>query len=114
MYMLVAAWAFARSAHRVQGLIVDSDNASFTVEYRVNGQTLQLTESLPSTKGMSGLTRMQLRPGNSVPILYDPALPSRARWDSNRAWGLPVAIMALATIAFGAAMFPDFMARPLR
>jgi hypothetical protein len=56
----------------------------------------------------------QLRPGNSVPVLYDPALPTRAKWDSTRVWALPAAIMAVAVIAFGVAMFPDVMARPLR
>jgi len=114
VYMLLAAWSFSRTAHRVQGLIVDRDNANFTVQYMVNGQMLQLTEALPSTKGMSGMTRQQLRPGNSVPVLYDPALPTRAKWDSNRVWALPAAIMAVAMIAFGVAMFPNLMARPLR
>jgi hypothetical protein len=67
VYMLLTAWSFGRTAHRVQGLIVDRDNANFTVQYMVDGQMLQLTEALPTTKGMSGVTRQQLarqqRPG---------------------------------------------------
>lgn len=114
VYMLASAWAFGRTAQRVQGLIVDRDGTHFTVEYRVNGQALQLTEMLPSAKGMSGMTRRELQPGNSVPVLYDPAAPTRAKWDSNRVWGWPAAIIAVATLAFCAAMFPRRQLSPSR
>jgi hypothetical protein len=109
VYMLLSVWSFMRTAHTVQGLIVDRDNAHFTVEYMVNGRALQLTESLPSTKGFSGMSRRKLRPGNSVPVLYDPALPSRAKWDSNRIWVFPAAIMFMASLVLCAALFPNAM-----
>jgi hypothetical protein len=59
-------------------------------------------------------TRRELEPGHSVPVLYDPAQPAHAKWDSTRIWEFPATITALAVLAFAAALFPDVMYRPLR
>jgi Protein of unknown function (DUF3592) len=113
-YRLFDFWAFSLTASETEGQIVARNSASFIIEFNANGQTFRITEDLPSTKGMSGLTRTRLQPGTKVSVLYDPSTPRRARWNDKRNWAFPLAIIFVSVLAGLAGLFPDVANRPFR
>jgi len=113
-YRLFDAWSFASRAHEAAGVIVARDSHVFTIQFEVEGQSYQIEEELPSTKGMSGQARMRLQVGTPVSVLYDPASPGNARWKSNRLWAFPPAVLAVSLIAALCCLFPDLMFRSFR
>ena len=114
VYLLWDIWAFSLTASETEGQIVARNSASFIIEFNANGRTYQITEDLPSTKGMSGLTRIKLQPGTKVSVLYDPSTPSRARWDDKRNWVFPLAVIFVSVLAGLAGLFPNLANRPFR
>jgi hypothetical protein len=113
-YRLLDTWSFMSRAHEAQGIIVARDSHVFTIQFEADGQTYQIEEDLPSTRGMSGQTRMQLQVGTPVSVLYNPASPGKARWKASRLWVFPLAMIIVAIIAALCCLFPDFMSRPWR
>jgi Protein of unknown function (DUF3592) len=107
VYRLWDIWAFSLTASETEGQIVVRNSASFIIEFNANGQTFQITEDLPSTKGMSGLTRTKLQPGTKVSVLYDPSTPIRARWNNKRNWVFPLALIFVSVLAGLAGLFPN-------
>jgi hypothetical protein len=114
IYRLWDAWSFTSQARQVAGEIVDRDSARLTIRYIVGGQAFQIQEDLPSTRGMSAYRRMQLQPGAQVPVLYDPASPQKARWDSDRIWAFPIVVVFISVLTGLAGLRPDVMFRPLQ
>ena len=112
VYRLWDIWAFSLTASETEGQIVARNSASFIIEFNANGRTFQITEDLPSTKGMSGLTRTKLQPGTKVSVLYDPSTPSRAKWNDKRNWVFPLAIIFVSVLAGLAGLFPNLANRP--
>jgi len=112
-YHLWDFWRFASKAREAQGHVVARDSSTFTIQFTAEGQTFQFEEDLPGTKGMSGQRRSALQLGTAVTVLYDPSSPQKARWKSNRLWVFPLAILFISVLAGLAALFPDFMSRPL-
>ncbi len=102
---------FTLAASETQGKIIARDNFTFTIRYIVDGQTFQITEDLPSTKGMSGVKRMKLQPGTTVSVLYDPSSPGNAKWNANRNWVFPFAVIFISLLAGFAGLFPDIALR---
>ncbi len=102
---------FTSAASETQGRIITRDNFTFTIQYTVNGKTFQITEDLPSTKGMSGMKRMKLQPGSTVTVLYDPSSPGNAKWNANRNWVFPLAVIFVSLLAGFAGLFPDIALR---
>ena len=113
-YHLWEYWRFASKAQEAQGRVVARDSSTFTIQFAVDGQTFQIAEALPGTKGMAGQRRSALQPGAAVTVLYDPSSPQKARWQNNRLWVFPLAIFLISAIAGFSAWFPDLMSRPLR
>ncbi len=113
-YRLLDIWAFSLTASETEGQIVARNSASFIIEFNANGRTFQITEDLPSTKGLSGLTRTRLQPGTKVSVLYDPSSPSRARWNDNRNWVFPLVVILLSVLVGLAGLFPNFANRSFR
>lgn len=114
LYRLWDAWSFTSHAREAAGEIVDRDSARFTIRYIVAGQAFQIQEALPSTKGMSGYRRARLQPGVQVPVLYDPASPQNARWESDRIWAVPLLVLFIGLLSAFAAWRPEVMFRPFR
>jgi hypothetical protein len=110
-YGLWDYWSFASKAREAAGQIVARNSTTFTIQYTVDQQTYQIDESLPNTKGMSGQNRIALQPGKAVTVLYDPMSPGSARWQSERLWLFPLAILFVSGLAGLGALFPDFMSR---
>ncbi len=113
-YRLLDTWSFVSRAQEATGVIVARDTRIFTIQYEVAGQSYQIDEDLPSTKGMSGLTRMRLQVGTPVPVLYDPSSPEKAKWKDARLWVFPLAVLAVSVIAAFCSWVPDVMFRPFR
>lgn len=110
-YGLWNYWNFASKAKEAAGQIVARNSSTFTIQYTVNEQTYQIDEDLPNTKGMSGQNRIALQPGKAVMVLYDPMSPQSARWQSDRLWLFPVAIIFVSALAGLGALFPEFMSQ---
>jgi hypothetical protein len=106
-YRLWDAWNFTSHAREAQGQVVDRNSSTFTIQYQVNGQTFQFDERLPSTKGMNIERRMELQPGASVAVLYDPASPANGRWKSRRLWFFPASVLFISALCGIAALLPD-------
>jgi hypothetical protein len=113
-YRLFDAWSFVSRAHEAAGVIVARDSHVFTIQFEVEGQTYQVEEQLPSTKGMSGQARMHLQVGTPVDVLYDPASPGNAKWKSSRLWAFPLAVLGVSFIAALCCLFPGLMFRSFR
>ncbi len=113
LYRLWDAWSFTSRAREAAGEIVDRDSSRFTIRYIVEGQPFQIQEDLPSAKGAS-YRRAQLQPGVQVAVLYDPASPQNARWESDRIWAFPLVLLFMGLLSAFAAWRPDFMFRPFR
>jgi Protein of unknown function (DUF3592) len=114
VYRLWDAWSFTSQAREAIGEIVERDSSQFTIRYAAEGRTFQITENLPSTKGMSGLKRAELQPGVEVTVLYDPVSPQNARWKSDRVWAFPIAVILVSVLAGLAGLFPDVAFRSLQ
>ena len=114
VYRLWDIWAFSLVASETEGQIVARNSASFIIEFNANGQIFRITEDLPSTKGMSSLTRTKLQPGTKVSVLYDPSSPSRARWNDKRNWVFPIALIFVSILAGLAGLYPNLAKSPLR
>ena len=97
IYLLADCAIFASSAVETGGVVVARAGSNFTIQYTVSGQTYQIKQSLPSTKGTSGKLRSKLQPGYTVSVLYDPESPSNARWN-NAIWAWPVAVTVVSII----------------
>lgn len=113
-WLLLDYAQFLAKARETPGEIVARNSSDFTIQYQVDGQTFQIEEKLPSTKGMSGLRRMGLQPGVEVTVLYDPGAPQKAKWKSDRLWVFPAAFLFVCVLAALAALYPNAMRRPLR
>lgn len=114
IYRLWDAWSFTSRAREVTGEIVERDSSRFTIRYVVEGQAFQIEEDLPIAKGMSRSRRIELQPGVQVTVLYNPAAPQEARWDSDRIWAFPIIVILVSVLAGLAGLRPDLMFRPLR
>lgn len=114
LYRLWDAWSFTSRARETAGEIVGRDSARFTIRYIVDDQPYQIQETLPSTRGMSGYRRARLQPGVQVAVLYDPASPQKARWDSDRIWATPIVVLFLSVLTGLAGLRPDVMFRSFR
>jgi hypothetical protein len=106
IYLWSDYFIFTLSACETQGLIVSREGSSFTIQYNVEGQTFQIKQGLPSTKGMSGLKRAKLQPGATVSVLYDPMSPGDARWNAH-IWVWPLIVIILSMLTGVAGFFPD-------
>jgi len=111
IYLLFDYLKFTSSASETQGQVVARDGSRFTIEYNVGGQTFRIRESLPSTRGMSGLKRARLRPGATVSVLYDPLSPANGRWNANN-WIWPLVVLALSILCGLAGLFPNVARKP--
>ena len=112
-YILWDFVAFAMNAEKTQGQIIARDNLTFTIQYSAEGQSYRITQDLPAAKGASGLERMSLVPGAEVAVLYDPAVPSKGRWDANRNWLFPALVILVSTLVGLAGLFPDIAHRKI-
>ena len=110
-YLIWDIVGFTLTAEETQGRIIARDNSAFTIQYKVDDQTFQIKEDLPSTKGMSGIERMKLQPGTMVSVLYNPSFPENARWKANRNWVFPLAVVFVSLLAGFVGLFPDLALR---
>lgn len=106
-YRLLDIWNFSRNAREVQGVIVERTSSRFTIQFTADGQTYQIEEQLPSTKGGDIEGRMHLQPGANVNVLYDPVSPADARWKSERNWVFPLVLCAIGVLCGLAAFRPN-------
>jgi hypothetical protein len=113
-YRLWDAWSFTSQAREVVGQVVQRDSSQFTIRYMVGEQAFQIQEDLPIARGMSAYRRTEIQPGAQVAVLYDPASPQKARWDSDRIWAFPIVVLVIAVLAGLAGLRPDLMFRPFR
>jgi hypothetical protein len=114
IYRLWDAWSFTSQGREVAGEVVQRDSSRFTIRYVVGDQAFQIQEDLPIARGMSAYRRMELQPGEQVAVLYDPASPQKARWDSDRIWVFPIAVILVSGLTGLAGLRPDVMFRPFR
>jgi hypothetical protein len=107
-------WRFISRAQEAQGQIVARDSATCTIRFEVAGHKFQIEEDLPSRRGMAGQRRMELQPGTTVTVLYDPSSPHNAKWKAEGLWVFPAAIILVSALAGLVALFPEFMSRSWR
>jgi hypothetical protein len=113
-YRLWDAWSFTSQAREATGEVVQRDSSQFTIRYIVGEQAFQIQEDLPIARGMSAYRRTEIQPGVQVAVLYDPASPQKARWESDRIWAFPVVVILISVLAGLAGLRPDVMFRPFR
>jgi hypothetical protein len=113
-YRLWDAWSFTSQAREVAGEVVQRDSSQFTIRYFVGDQAFQIQEDLPIARGMAAYRRTEIQPGVQVAVLYNPASPQKARWDSDRIWAFPIVVILVSVLAGLAGLCPDVMFRPFR
>jgi len=102
LFAAFRTWRLRRRGVATQGTVADivqSTDSEGATTYRpkvrfttADGRTVEFTERV-------GSSRTKLRPGDAVPVLYDPARPERAKMHTAfRMWAVPVILIAVGLI----------------
>jgi hypothetical protein len=94
--LFVAQIRFLIQSRVADALVVARTEATFTLQYKVDGREFEVSESLPGDGAIKNKADFEV--GAATQVLYLPTAPERAQWRSSRRWVFSAIIVVMSAL----------------